>query len=66
MFCSGKERFLTFGLADRVAKLSNNRHAGFRLRAYRCGDCNAWHVGSSIGRREPGKGYVRVVDPEAA
>lgn len=64
----GKERFLTFGLADAVAKRSNNRHAGFRMQPYRCNECGgSWHIGSSIGRRQTKNGYLRVVDaPEAA
>lgn len=51
--CAGKERFTTFGMAEVVAKRSNTRHAGYRLHAYRCGDCGGFHVGSSVGH---GKG----------
>ena len=50
MTCSGKECFTSFALADRVASLSNNRHCGYRMRAYKCHECGAFHVGSSIGK----------------
>lgn len=61
----GKEAFLTFGLADRVAKMARNRREGSRLQPYRCRECGAWHVGSSLGRRETRQGYMRVVDSAA-
>lgn len=50
MNCEGKERFTTFSLADRMARKSSRRHdKTLRLRAYRCGDCGGYHVGSSVG-----------------
>jgi hypothetical protein len=37
-----------YGSPDRAKRA--NRHAGFRLRAYRCERCRAWHVTSSEKR----------------
>lgn len=62
----GKEPFLTFGLADRVAKLSRGRHDKAKLHPYRCRECGNFHIGSSIGKRITRGGYFRVMDPEAA
>ena len=50
MTCKGKESFAVYALAERVAKLSNNRHSGYKLQAYRCQDCGNYHVGSQVGR----------------
>lgn len=66
MSCEGKNSFLTFGLADAVARRSNNVHAGFKLQPYRCRECGSWHVGSSMGRRKTREGSMRVIEPEAA
>jgi hypothetical protein len=63
--CQGKERFLTFGLADAVSKRSRNAHAGVKLHPYRCGDCGGWHIGSTIGRGKTRNGYLRVVEDAA-
>lgn len=49
VFCEGKERFLTFALADRVARL--RRREGTKRHAYRCGGCGGYHIGSTIGQR---------------
>jgi hypothetical protein len=55
MNCSGKERFTTFAFAERVASLSASRNEGVRRQAYKCGECGAFHVGSSIGPKLQGK-----------
>ncbi|HZQ44463.1 MAG TPA: hypothetical protein VFA99_14505 [Acidobacteriaceae bacterium] len=58
----GKERFLTFGMADRVARLARNRHDQVKLQPYRCRECGAWHIGSSVGRRETRRGHMTVIE----
>jgi hypothetical protein len=47
--CVGKERFTTYAFAERVASLSASRNEGVRRQAYKCGECGAFHVGSSVG-----------------
>jgi hypothetical protein len=46
--CVGKERFTTYAFAERVASLSASRNEGVRRQAYKCGECGAFHVGSSV------------------
>src|SRR5689334_22400806 len=58
----GKERFLTFAMADRVARLSRNRHDQVKLQPYRCKDCGGYHIGSSLGRRATKNGDLTVVE----
>lgn len=53
--CAGKERFTTFAFAERVASLSASRNEGQRRQAYKCGECGAYHVGSSIGPKNQQK-----------
>jgi hypothetical protein len=53
--CAGKERFTTFAFAARVASLSASRNEGARRQAYKCADCGAFHVGSSVGPKLQGK-----------
>lgn len=67
MGCAGKERFTTFALAERVAHLSATRHSGLKIQAYRCRDCGAYHVGSSIGpgKRKSARGYYALLDETA-
>ena len=50
MTCAGKECFANYALAERIAKLSANRHAGHKMRAYRCPECGSFHVGTLLGR----------------
>lgn len=67
MRCDGKERFLTFALAERMAKKSSRRHdKTLRLHAYRC-ECGGYHVGSSVGTRgsRPRQSF-RVLEEEYA
>jgi len=44
--CTGKARWLSFGLADRQAKKMRRRGKG-RFTAYYCPSCKGFHVGSS-------------------
>jgi hypothetical protein len=49
--CDGKERFLTFALAERIAGRVGRRHKGhMRPQVYRC-QCGSYHVGSTVGGR---------------
>ncbi len=49
--CDGKERFLTRGLADRIAGRMARRHKGSaRPQAYACRGCGCFHVGNSMGK----------------
>lgn len=47
--CAGKFAFETLSIARKVAKRMSAR--GSRVVAYRCTDCQAWHVGSNTQRR---------------
>jgi len=58
----GKERFLTFALAERVAKLARNRHDQVKLQPYRCAECGAFHIGSSIGPSRARRGRLTVLE----
>lgn len=43
--CEGKERFLTFGQAERVAKLSRKRKKT-KFVTYHCRNCQGFHFGN--------------------
>jgi len=47
--CAGKFAFDTLSTARKVAKRMSSR--GGSVVAYRCTDCQAWHVGSQTQRR---------------
>ena len=64
MTCEGKECFGSFALAERIAKLSNMRHTGYRLQAYKC-RCGSFHVGSSIARTHNPRRRFYVLDEAA-
>lgn len=43
--CRGKQAF-TAAAAKKLAASMNRRGSGYRIRAYRCRCCRAWHVGN--------------------
>lgn len=43
--CEGKERFLTFALAERIAGM--RRREGTKRMAYKCDNCGGYHIGST-------------------
>lgn len=47
--CEGKERFVSFTRAARVARLAASRREE-RLRAYHCRYCGGFHVGTPSPR----------------
>lgn len=47
--CEGKERFVTFALADRIAKRRSAN--GINGRGYRCPFCGGFHIGDMLGGR---------------
>lgn len=47
--CDGKEQFVSFDLADAIAKKRSRR--GKKGNVYKCGTCHAFHIGSSPWRR---------------
>lgn len=64
MTCEGKERFLTFALAEMVSR--KRRRQGTKRAPYKCGECGSYHVGSVLdsiaSRRRPRLEF----EPEAA
>ncbi len=48
--CEGKERFLTFTQAERVARLARRRKNASR-QVYRCRHCQGFHFGSALKRK---------------
>jgi hypothetical protein len=48
--CAGKAAYATAGLARDVAQRMRRRDEGNAM-PYRCANCHAWHVGSSLGNR---------------
>lgn len=68
MTCDGKECFASFALAERISKLSANRHTGYKMTAYKCAECGAFHVGTRVGRpvdKRRGR-YFYTLDEEMA
>lgn len=45
--CEGKQKFDSYDLATRLAK--KRSRAGKKNHVYRCGNCNAFHLGGKIG-----------------
>ena len=68
MICEGKQCFDTFALAERIARLSANRHCSYKMAAYKCGVCGSFHVGTRIGKpvdKRKGR-YFYTLDEEIA
>ena len=68
MTCSGKECFASYALAERIARLSANRHCSYKMSAYKCGECGSFHVGSKVGKpldKRKGR-YFYTLDEEVA
>jgi hypothetical protein len=53
--CEGKQSFLCFAEAERIAK-NVRRYREERVHPYRCRMCQHWHVGGS-GPRLKDRGY---------
>ncbi|MBS0380139.1 MAG: hypothetical protein JSS29_16785 [Proteobacteria bacterium] len=50
--CLGKQRFMTYGFAAKMARAQNRRkEEGYA--PYACQHCGGFHVGTSIGGRRP-------------
>lgn len=67
MTCSGKECFGSYALAERIARLSANRHRSYKMAAYKCVECGSFHVGSKVGKpldKRKGR-YFYTLDEEA-
>lgn len=63
--CSGKHPFADFCIARKVARRMSQK--GPAVTAYRCTDCEAWHVGNTSPKTRPdrkgaraGKGWWRT------
>ena len=65
--CIGKERFQSFGLADRVRRLRRGNSKLARM-VYRCSVCAGYHLGSSLSlqTRVRGQDPVTARETEAA
>lgn len=57
--CSGKHRFASFLLAEKVASKTAHRR-GRKFQAYACDACGGFHIGSAIGGSKQRGG---VIDP---
>lgn len=49
--CDGKQRFDSYGFAEKLAKRSRQRGETNRT-VYKCRACNGFHIGSSVGRAQ--------------
>lgn len=66
--CDGKERFLTFALAERITKLRRH-NAKLGRQVYRCRECGGYHMGTSLQlqvKRVRGESYLTARDDEEA
>lgn len=67
--CVGKERFLTYALAERIRKI-RRQNSKVARQVYKCSTCGGFHIGSSLQLQAKlrGQSYItareRRDDPE--
>jgi hypothetical protein len=51
--CSGKKAFTSYWSAARGAKNLNKFMDSTRANPYKCPNCHAFHVGNTMGKKQP-------------